>query len=238
MFKIKIADLVIGIYNKYEFIKRQCSDYIADENAKIDFTVSASEEDLKKEREISNGDFSNGYLESVCVYRNIANRLPKYNAFLLHAAVVCVDGEAYAFTAKSGTGKSTHIRLWRKLLNEKVSVINGDKPILRIVNDRVYAYGTPWCGKEGYNSNQSAPLKALCFLERAENNVIIGISSNQAAKKIVNQIIIPKNSEDVAKTLDLLDFTLKKIDLWFLKCNMDISAAELSFDAMKGGQLK
>lgn len=236
MFKIEMAGFVIGIYNKYEFVKRQCADYIVDDERKMDFTVSASEEDLINERKVATSEFSNGYLESVCIYRNIAYRLPKYNAFLFHAAVVCVDGEAYAFTAKSGVGKSTHIRLWQRLLGDKMSIINGDKPILRLVGDRVYAYGTPWCGKEGYNENKSAPLKAICFLERGEENEIYPFSKSVAAGKIIHQILVPKSTDDIVTVLDMLDHTLKKVDVWNLKCTMDISAADISYNSMRGGQ--
>lgn len=236
MFKIKIAKLVIEIDNKYNFVKKQCFDYIVDNNEKTDFVVNASDESIKSEREISNNKFSDGYLESVCVYRNIANILPKYNAFVLHAAVVCVDNFAYAFSAKSGVGKSTHIRLWRKLLGEKVSVINGDKPIIRIIDGKVYAFGTPWCGKEGYNNNSFALLKSLCFIERDELNSIELMDNSNAVKKIMHQIFIPKNKENISELLYLLDYTFKNIDIWKLKCNMDISAAKLSYNTMKDGK--
>ena len=236
MFKIKIAELVIEIDNKYDFVKKQCIDYIVDDSLTADFTVSASEEQIKTENESSESNFSNGYLESVCIYRNIAYILPKFNAFLFHAAVVCVDGQAYAFTAKSGVGKSTHIRLWQNLLGEKLSIINGDKPILRIKDDKVYAYGTPWCGKEGYNINTSAPLKAICFINRGSVDEITPFEKSEAAGKVIHQIIVPKNYEDIVSILDMLDFTLKKVDVWKLKCTINISAAELSYNAMKGGQ--
>ena len=237
MFNIKIADFIIGIDNKFEFVKNQCSGYIVDDNIETDFNVSVSEDEIKHEKEVSQQEFSEGYLESVCMYRNIAYTLPKYDAFLFHAAVISVDGEAYAFTAKSGVGKSTHIRLWQKLLGDKIKIINGDKPILREQNVRVYAYGTPWCGKEGYNINDKAPLKAICFLERGEVDEIAPLPKSAAAGKIVHQIIVPKSSEDIVKVLDMLDSALKKVDVWSLKCTMNITAAEVSYNAMKGGQV-
>lgn len=236
MFKIKIADFIIGIDNKFEFVKNQCKGYIVDNSVETDFNVSASEDDIKHEKEISQQAFSDGYIESVCIYRNIAYALPKYDAFLFHAAVISVDGEAYAFTAKSGVGKSTHIRLWKELLGDKLKIINGDKPILREQNGRVYAYGTPWCGKEGFNLNEKAPLKAICFLERGEIDEISPMPKTAAAGKIVHQIIVPKSSDDIIKVLDMLDSALKKVDIWKLKCTMNITAAEVSYNAMKGGQ--
>lgn len=238
MFKIKIADFIVGIDNKFDFVEKQCVDYIVDAPSKVDFTVFASDEDINHEKEISESDFSKGYLESVCIYRNIAYKLPQFGAFLFHAAVISVDGEAYAFTAKSGVGKSTHIRLWKKLLGERMKIINGDKPILREQEGRVYAYGTPWCGKEGYNLNEKAPLKAICFLERGDKDEIEMFSKSDAAGKVIHQIIVPKNPTDIVRVLDMLDSTLKKVDVWKLKCTMNISAAEVSYNAMKGGQTR
>lgn len=236
MFNIKMADLIIGIDNKFDFVKRLCRDYIVSNSEKTDFIVSASDDDINHEKEISQQDFSDGYLESVCIYRNISYILPEFDSFLFHAAVVCVDGEAYAFTAKSGVGKSTHIRLWKELLGDRLKIINGDKPILREQNGRVYAYGTPWCGKEGYNLNEKAPLKAICFLERGELDEISPMPKSAAAGKIIHQIVVPKSSESIIKVLDMLDSALKKVDVWKLKCTVNINAAEISYNAMKGGQ--
>ena len=163
MFTIEIAGLTIGIEHKYSWVKKQCKDYIV--QSQPNFTVSVSQDDIEKESIASSGAFSPAYCESVCIYRAICMKLPEYDAFLLHSAVVEVDGNAYAFVAPSGTGKSTHVALWCDYFGNRARVINGDKPIVRLSNDgRVYVYGTPWCGKEGYNINTYAPLKAICFI--------------------------------------------------------------------------
>lgn len=238
MFKIKIANLIVEIDNQYDFVKKHCSDYIVDNSLKSDLCVKASENDIENERKVALKDFSDGYLESVCIYRNIAYALPKFDAFVLHAAVVRVGDFAYAFSAKSGVGKSTHIKLWKKLLGDKVSVINGDKPIIRVIDNKIYAFGTPWCGKEGYNSNESAVFKALCFIERNDKNEIDILNNFDALKLIMNQVVIPKTTENIESFLNLLDCTFKNVDVWKLKCNMDISAAELSYNTMKDGKNK
>lgn len=236
MFKIKMAELVIGIDNKFDFVEKQCSNYIVNDED-VDFTVSVSKEEIENERALSEYEHSDGYLESICLYRNIAYMLPKFDAFLFHAAVVSVDSQGYAFTAKSGTGKSTHIKLWQELLKDKVKIVNGDKPILREIDGKVYAYGTPWCGKEGYNLNEKVPLKAICFIERGEKDEIEVFEKSLSAGKIIHQILVPKNSEDILKVLEMLDSALKKVDVWRLKCTMNISAAEISYNAMKGSSL-
>ena len=70
-------------------------------------------------------------------------KMPLYGAFLMHAAVVEVDGIAYVFTAPSGTGKSTHVQLWLDHFGPRARVLNGDKPLFRFEGNTLYACGTP-----------------------------------------------------------------------------------------------
>ncbi|MBQ4155372.1 MAG: hypothetical protein IJD90_01045 [Clostridia bacterium] len=237
MFKIKLAGFIIEIRNRYDFVKKQCVDYVVDDNEKALFSVEATDLDIENEQNSTEYNFDKGYLESVCIYRNIAYELPKHDAFLFHAAVVEVDNNGYAFTAKSGVGKSTHIKLWKELLGDKLTIVNGDKPIIREIDGKIYAFGTPWCGKEGYNVNTSVELKAICFVNRGEVDEIVPFDKSKAVSKIVHQIIVPKSSDDIVKVLEMLDSFIKKLDIWKLKCTMNISAAKVSFNAMKGGQI-
>lgn len=234
MFKIRIADFTIEIDNKYDFVKKQCREYVVND-PKSDLTVSCTYEEIDAERALtSECGFSDGYLESVCLYRNICLRLPEYDAFVLHSAVIEVDNKAYAFAARSGTGKSTHINLWRKHLGDRVKVINGDKPILRCKGDLMVAYGTPWRGKEGWGENISAPLKALCFIERSEKNEIKKLDKAEAASRLMKQILMPTEAFGAVKTLELADKMLKSADTWLLSCNISEEAAEIAYEAMSG----
>lgn len=233
MIQIKIADLIISIENRYPFVERQCRDYIV-ENQSADICVSVSEDELEAERAVSEEEFSNGYLESICIYRKICNKLPFYDAFLLHASVVECDGVSYAFSAPSGTGKSTHTRLWLEVFGERARIINGDKPIMRFVDGKLMVFGTPWCGKEGYNINTSSPLAALCFINRAKENKIEKADEAQAVTKLFNQILLPKDEEAVSKLLDLLDRMIVNYPVYELYCNISPEAAEIAHNGMKG----
>lgn len=248
MFKIKIADFVIKVNNEYDFIKKQCAGYIY-EGEELDFEVFCTQEDIHKEEidaqsdeEISNFLASldettrNGYLESICLYRAICLKMPERDAFVMHSAVIEVDGLAYAFAARSGTGKSTHISLWKKYLKDKVKIVNGDKPIIRYRNGAFYAYGTPWCGKEGWNRNACAKLNGICFIERAQDNSIELMDSQESATRIMKQILIPKDSLGAIKTFEMLDLMIKNVRCWLLGCNISIEAAKIAYEAMSGGK--
>jgi len=151
----------------------------------------------------------------------------------MHAACIEMDGEVYVFCAKSGTGKTTHLKLWKQVYGDKARIINGDKPIIRMKNDGFTVYGTPWCGKEGYNINTSAPLKAVCFIERGVDNEIEQIKPEQVMTRLVHQILMPVNPAEMVSYLDMIDKLIKSTPVYVLKCNMNEEAAHVSYNGMK-----
>lgn len=224
MITIKIADLNVQIDNRFHYIERQCRAYQSDEAP--DFTVAAAPDELEQERQF--GSFNDGYLESICVYRAIARRLPEYDAAVFHAAVVELDGRAFAFTAPSGTGKTTHIRLWQERFGEQMRILNGDKPILRLLDGVIYAYGTPWRGKENYGCNGRARLDGICRLERGEQNRIVPLAPSALPETLLHQMYLPKDSRAVDRTLSLIEQIALRVPAFSLQCNMKPEAAELS----------
>ena len=197
MFCVQIAEVLVAIENRYAFSERLCADYIANVSPdECSFSISATSEEITAENS-DGGTFSPAYCESLALYRKICTRMLDYDAFLLHAAVVSYEGRGFAFAAKSGTGKSTHVAQWMRALGGDVTVVNGDKPILRWRSGEAVetkgagapsetpggeaapaacdqlagefiAYGTPYCGKENWGQNTSVPLHAVCFIERCE----------------------------------------------------------------------
>lgn len=137
MFCVQIAEVLIAIENRYAFTERLCADYIVDTSPDdCDISVAATPEEIAAEND-EEGSFSPAYCESLALYRKICTRMLGFNAFLFHAAIISYAEQGFAFTAKSGTGKSTHIAQWVRALGERVTVVNGDKPILRWQNGEV-----------------------------------------------------------------------------------------------------
>ena len=235
MFYIRMADLNIAIDNKYSYVEKLCRGYTVPEPRQIDLIASASDEEIKNEIGISEFPCSPAYAEGVCIYRNICSVLPKqFGAYLFHTAVIEYEGRGYAFSAKSGTGKSTHVGIWQKRFGNAVRIINGDKPIMKFEGDTLYAYGTPWCGKEGQNENDRVPVSAICFLERGTENRIRKIGADEAVTYIFNQILTPDDLETVDTLFPLLDRTLRSVPCYVLYCNMDVEAAQVAYDGMNG----
>jgi hypothetical protein len=204
---------------------------MTDDNA--DILVSVTDEEIEAERVTEYTSATSSLLESVAIYRKIALMLPSYDAFLLHAAAIEMDGCAYAFAAKSGTGKSTHIAQWRKAFGERVTIINGDKPIVRMREGIPVIYGTPWAGKEHWQRNTYAPLKAICFIERAEKNAIRRLLFADAASRLMGQILHSADNEYTDKLLSLTVGMIKKIPVYLLGCDVSEEAAHVAYDEMK-----
>lgn len=228
----RFAGINIRITSVYPDVHLLCSDYSTDEP--IDYHVESTLTDIELERsKSSNSVAPDDYFETLAVYRKIAENLPYYDTVLFHGSAIAVDDEAFVFAAASGTGKSTHTRLWRELLGNKAIMINDDKPLIKVQTDgTAMVYGTPWDGKHHLSTNIGVPLKAICILKRAEGNSISEITKRDALPMLIQQTYRPADMDAMSKTLMLLE--RMKVRLYFLCCNMDISAARLSYETMKG----
>ena len=226
MFYIELAGLKIKIENKYDYICDLCKDYIVVNDKNVDFSVSASDEEILSEQ---TDDYPLGYLESLAVYRKIAERFTDYNGFLMHGAVIDFDeGTGIAFLAHSGVGKSTHINYWKTYYGNRVQPVNGDKPIIRIIDNKIYAYGTPWAGKERLQRNARVELKKICFIERAKENSCRPLGKNEILKKIIDQVYMDKSM----KVFSMLGTIIETCEFYLIGCNMDVSAASVAGKAM------
>ncbi len=236
MITIKIAGLPIRINNTYSMIDEYSADYITDEEPIM--TITPTHEDIERERKIAAEDaeyMSDPFLERLAVYRQIAEQLPNYDAFLLHGSVIECNGAAYIFTAHSGVGKTTHTRLWLSEFGDEVSILNGDKPIIRMFDGVPHACGTPWQGKENYGKNAIKELGGIVFLSRGKENTARRIRPEDAAMRLMTQIYLPKKSSDyLKKTLSLASAMLKNINIVELHCNMDPEAAHVCRAALIG----
>lgn len=229
----KIADFVIDFKNKYRRIEKMCADYKCDDSLNPDFVIEVDENDLEQERAVSEYDFPNSYFESICAYRKLALQLPLHNALLLHGVVISCGGKGIAFVARSGVGKTTHTMLWQKNFRDDMVIINGDKPIIRFVNDVPFAYGTPWAGKEGIQVNDKVELTDICFIERAEHNSTTLIENkSEYFNLFMNQVLRPADPIAAINTLELLDKLISICNFWSIKCNIDPNAAQIAYKAI------
>ena len=243
-FTIALAGRRIRISALFESTRAFCREYLDTESgAPADFSVAITPEDISFERERSDRTaveegrepafFPDNYLETLAVYRKIALQMLNYDTLLFHGSAIAVDGEGYLFTAKSGTGKSTHTRFWREEFGSRAYMVNDDKPLLQITEDGVLVYGSPWCGKHGLHTNTAVPLKAICVLERGEKNEIHPISAREALPLLLQQSYRPQTAQGTMQLLTLLDKAASSTRFYRLHCNLDPSAARVAYEEMQ-----
>ena len=233
--KCRFADINYDISNINKGVENRCKEYFISNDAVCDEKIVITADDINSEK--NDCGYSPQYLEFIALCRKISNKLPLHNAFLLHSAVFEVKGDGVALAAASGTGKTTHMLLWQRLLGEDLTIINGDKPFVRFFENEPetpYAYGSPWNGKEGLSCNKRVPLRHICFIERAEENSCEPISTNEAINLLFKQLYIPKDPATAAIGLALTNKLITSCKLWRIRCNMNISAAQTAYNAIFG----
>ncbi|MBR5315320.1 MAG: hypothetical protein IKU44_00905 [Firmicutes bacterium] len=159
-----------------------------------------------------------------------------FNGLMLHSSAVALDGKAYLFSGPCGRGKSTHTRLYQQIWGDEVKNFNDDKPALRRLDDKWYAYGTPWCGKDGININMKVPLAGICFLEKGDKNEIQRLSEKEAVTKILSQTLHKiGNPAKLCLLLDHIEKLVKEIPVYQLTNKPEPDAARLSYETMRRG---
>lgn len=229
--KIRIAELNIDIASHGKYIEKLSEKYLADFDT-ADINIDVSSDDIKAELNATEYQFSADYCEATAVYRKIGYTMPSFDAFILHAATFKYKDRGIALVATSGTGKSSHMQNWMKLFGDEIKIINGDKPIVRIKEGKPFAYGTPWCGKENLSENTSVELTDICFIVRGKENKTRLLSGEEIGLRLLNQVVIPKGSANIIKTLELINQMINSCRIWEIKCTADISSAEVSSKAI------
>lgn len=172
-------------------------------------------------------------LESMALHRLLAEGLTEYDVLLTHGSALSLDGEAYLFTAPSGTGKSTHAALWRQVFGDRVVMLNDDKPLLRVEAEGVRVFGSPWDGKHRLSSNASAPLRAVARIEQARKNRVVPLARADAFPILMTQAYASRDPEIMARILRLEQLILERVPFYRLSCNMEPEAAELAYAGLR-----
>ena len=228
--RYKLADTVFGIETLWPATHLLLRDYRTDDPAEIQ--ISTTDSDIQIEKELSEEKrFSDAYYETLAVQRKVSHALLEKDVLLFHGSAISMDGEGYIFAAPSGTGKSTHARLWRERYGGRVAMVNDDKPFLKIADSGATIYGSPWDGKHRLSSNISVPLKAIAILERAKENQIERIDPSAALTALMQQSY---REEDVAGIFPLILRLAELVPIYRLRCNMAVSAAETAYEGMRG----
>lgn len=224
MLTIILAGHAIGIRCRYDFLPHLCQKYLTADPP--EWVVEVGDDDLARENP-KEEPYTAGYLESLAVYRKICEQLIADDILLFHGSALAMDGKGYLFTAPSGTGKSTHAALWRQVYGERVTMINDDKPLLRIRPEEITVYGTPWAGKANLQTNTSAPVAGIVLLHQAPGNIIRRMTEREAYPRLLSQTHRVADPQGLLRTLDLVQ-QLARLPVYELGCTPTPEAALLA----------
>lgn len=232
---VKLADIPILIRTNESRFRAFFANYAT--AAEPEFSVCASREDIEEARILCRGTKRGEFgIESVALSLKIETELAGRGVLRLHASAIAVDGEAYLFAAPSGTGKSTHTRLWREYFGDRAVMINDDKPYVRIENGKATAYGSPWSGKERLNTNTSAAVKGVAILHRDTYNHIERAEFSSVLSAVYFQSTPARDPATAGNVLELLDRLGGAVPFYSLGCTISREAVELAYKTMKEGK--
>ena len=238
-FDMKIAGHVGRVHSLFESTRDYCKNYLTEEEPEFSITVTAGDLAFEQAELLAEAraegmkprKFTDPFLDRAAIQRKFADYLFDHAILLCHGSTVAVDGKAYLFTARCGTGKSTHTRLWRQVFGDRAQMVNDDKPFLILTENGVLACGAPWSGKHGLDTNITVPLAGICILERGPENIIRPIPAEEALPRLLHETHCPEGQE--AQFQSLVERLASQTNLWRMACTKDKEAAEVAHGAMR-----
>lgn len=233
MIKCAIADLIVELPAAGGMPPR-CAEYLTDSKKPADIVIRPEEfEDFSL---YGNDVELATYFETGLLFYM---RLLSFGGLMLHSSAVAYGGRAYLFSGPSGVGKSTHTGLWQQCFGAAAQIINDDKPALRKLDGRWFAYGTPWCGKAGINQNMKLPLGGICFLKRGEENRIRRLTAAEAVPLTYMQTNFSlKKKENMHRLLSYVEQLVQQVPIFELENRPEEAAAQLSMETMQAAALQ
>lgn len=162
--------------------------------------------------------------------------LIRKDAFLLHSSLVMLNGQAVLFSGPSGIGKSTQAELWKKCLGAEI--LNGDRCVIRKMDDKFYGCGSPWCGTSGIYRKEYAPIKGIFVLKQASENTVRRLKIEAFLNMYQQSIINTWNKKFLAKISDLIANLADQIPVYELSCRPDEDAVMMAYQTVFGEEIE
>lgn len=229
----RIGDFYVDILSKYNHITVRAEKYKSTYTEKADFQIVPD-----RCAPINSKVYPDENIMEYCLLGdNFAEKVLNFQSVVIHASAISVDNNAYIFSAKGGTGKSTHTGLWKAEFNNKqIHYINDDKPLLRIKEGKIWAYGTPFSGKTDKNENICVPVKAICFLKQDQKNWISRLHEKEANEKFIEQTLKGLSEDLQIKRKQTVSKIVKGVPVYEMGCRPDKEAVIMSYKILSGEQ--
>ena len=239
---VELAGIPMEVEYRHEVNRTFMKDYLSSRAPQISIVPSEKDfsdaAELLRAKSVQDGEpdarYSDDFVENCAIHGLIVQQLVSCGVLLMHGSALCMDGRAYIFSAPSGTGKSTHARLWREVFGDRVWMINDDKPLLRFSEQGVDVWGSPWDGKHRLSRNASASLQAVIFLRRGMENRIRPMTAVDAFPFLLSQTYSSDDMQTMEKIAGMQQILLRQIRFYRLECNMEPEAAMTAWKGVRG----
>jgi len=223
--QIELAGTIYQIESEYGEIDCFCNEFVVKKELP-DCEIYVDQRDLDYEWLKAHGAEGNNdslscksmkpILERKAILRKINEKLPDFCTIMMHGAVVSDGSNAIMFTAPSGEGKTTRAKLLIECM-PGLFILNGDKPFIRLQNNDVFVYSSPWKGKEGDGVNTSASLKSVFLLERSDHIEISEQTMDESFGFLASQTCMPEQTVNALKTIQLIRELYGKVKIFKFK---------------------
>ena len=164
----KIADIITEYRARGSMLRGRSEKYGIGDDVQPEISFDITDEEIisyRRKTPLLNDTEREYMIAGAKFYKELIS----FGGMMLHSSAVVLDGEAYLFSAPSGTGKSTHTSLWLQHFGDRAFILNDDKPAIRVTDNGIFVYGTPFSGKNDISENTGVPLKAVAVLSRGEH---------------------------------------------------------------------
>lgn len=226
---IQLAGINLSIVCKNHLLIQELKEF--ETTKKEDYKIAITEQRLEIERCLLKHrfpfkNFNEEEVERNVLYRDIPNLLIGEGVILIHGVLIEHNRKGYIFTGPSGVGKSTHASFWIELYPTNTQIINGDKVLLKLTNNGVVAYGSPWKGKERIGINKRVKLDSICYLQRGTDNIIKKEDWNaKSLSWLLEQTNLPGSELFVRQRMNWFKKAAHFISLYKIQCNQSKEAA-------------
>ena len=215
---IKLGDYYYRIHFVYNQTRHYFKSFRSDQNEELPAVIydipSVDQNHLIEETERLKDPC---FAEYSLLIESIVNVVLQLNQFFFHGAAFIWKGSAFIFTGLSGVGKSTQLMNWMKLFPEEIEIINGDKPLIEIRDDRFMVFPSPWSGKENMNGTKSAKLKGIILLEQGDSDHIDKLDIKDAVFPLFLQFLYkPEDLQSVNIVCEYEEKLLSAVPVWKL----------------------
>lgn len=223
-FVVKIADVNISIRALYEETQVFFEKFISDEEAVESIEVKSDKIQEYKEKY---PHFDDRQCEKAIIKYEMDLILVEYDAFPVHASAIAYRNEAFLFSALSGVGKSTHSQKWKNAFGNEVVIINDDRPYLKMIDGKVYAYSHPQSGKHNRYTNASFPVLVIGKIIRDNSNYVKKIPKSDAFAFLMQQSFKMDITQKTSRIINLVRKIVYQVHFFEIHCNMDADAGKI-----------